>query len=252
MELTFEEKLKLDNSKEHLQVVLGNLRIVNNELTEKLKELADVRNSLKDVIEYRDIIIADNTKILSNQSARFAELENKELGLVERENTLDNREDDVNSRILEANNKLEKLKTDYTMNSTICNVNLNSIKAKIFDSMKEFELIQSKIQEYENIANEKSQDISELENERVRLAVRKEEEERALEDFKRKAEREKAIILAEIETEKEKVSIPRQLLLEREEFIERKNKNLETLRLRLQEKYKRFNPGKPVPIELQN
>lgn len=251
MELTYEEYLRLGNGKEHLQVVLGNLRIANTELSNILSSIKEAKKLLNDTQFERDGVLNDIGFAKHAHKERTAELDNRELSVSARENKIDTKEklalselSDLNRKITDSEVFYSKLKINRQKENDELVLSINAYE-------EELESIRQQINDYTNIASQKSQDIKKLENERIGLIAELENSTKAHSDFKRESEKEKGEILSEIERERERVSIPMQLLLEKESIVEAKIKNLAVLQSRIRRQFHILNPDRLLPIELQ-
>lgn len=247
-ELSYEEKLKLENTKEHLNVVLGNLRIANNELALVLKEAREKKVSVDESNKKLRQLGIVYEKILSDIRERNTVINNREKSITEREEKVSSDEEDskrrldsLNSIVKYAEDRLTRLELDYKKYRHELTVDLGKETEKIESLLYEIET-------YEDTKNKISQDIKELENERIRLDTEIENSKRTLKDLKAEEERELSRIRIEIELEKEKIARPMELLAETSAIVDKKQKNLSTLEARFRKEFKRIHPNLNPPI----
>lgn len=251
MELTYEEYLKLGNGKEHLKVVLGNLRIANSQLTEILSQITEHKSSLSKLQSDKDGIMREMSYAQHEHMSKISELNNREASLDEREKKFTTKERAANAELSFITKKIDSAKLEYNILKSKLNKDNNDLVAIINAREQELETIKEEINEYTNVASQKSQDIKKLENERIGLTTEIESARRDHSDFKRDSEKEQQEILSRIAAEVERLKVPNQLLDEREESIEKKTKNLSVIEYRLIRQFKQLNPDKLLPIELQ-
>lgn len=247
-ELTYEEKLKLADSKEHLQVVLGNIRDANKklmglisiieQLSEKISVLQNEKNTLKEDIQLLSIQLEE----------KKISLDAKEKAIIDRESKLDFKE----KEIIDSKNQLEQIKnriailakqhTDGVKNHT---QKIDELKFTISDLERE-------TKEHEETKKIKLRDKKIVENEINNLTSTKERAERELSNFQKSSDIKMRTIVKEIADEQSKIKIPLEVIRLESKKLEVFREDLNILQARLIEQFKLQNPDKQLPLELQN
>lgn len=251
MELTYEEQLQMVNSKEHLKVVLSNVRIANEELSSVLNDIKKARNTLEDVIIFRDKIKEDNFKIVSEQEAKSKELNNKESTLITRETNLKEAE---NLWLEKAENaKLEMEKFQLEKNKIISENNnlIAQYTVLIGELSNNLASLGEEIKKNEEENKRQLGNKKELENEISRLTFEKQEAEKDLEKFRKDIAKEMVAANLKLEEEKAKASEPLRIVRAETERNEIARKDLEIIRKRLIKRFKELNPERILPVELK-
>lgn len=251
MELSYEDKLRLENTKEHLQVILGNLRIVNGELTTVLEQVKEERLKLKDVMDYREKIVIANLDITFTQNQRHKDLDRREVYILQRENEIELKDKEHEENISKAlkelediNSKIALAKSNYENSTTTQENEIETLKDKIITLKKEIGNYEEKIKEQFGIETK-------LKNENDRLSCEIEEAQKRLGKFNLEASKEMEETNKLIDTEKEKIKNPLELVRKETEQLEQLNRDLATIKARLTIQFKEQNPKRNLPIELQ-
>ncbi len=250
-ELTFEEQLKLGNSKEHLKVVLGNLRTANDTLTNVLEQTKTASEELARLTTLKEQTLKEVGEATKKLNEEKLVHDNREISILERENKLDSRESEVNEKVCVLKEELEKLETKYRMDNIMYNINLNSVKAKIFDAQEELKSLEKTIKENEKETKEQLRLKTSIENEVARLNSEKQDAEKELERFKVKSLKEMAEINEAIDQNKQKINRPLELIERETEKLNKLKINLDVLDRRLKLEFTKRRPGVPLPIDLQ-
>jgi hypothetical protein len=85
-ELSYEDNLNLQNNKEHLRVVLGNVRIASEELTQLYNEISSVNKLLVQARRDRDSILEVASKAAIETSEEKVAQDKRGAVLFEKEN----------------------------------------------------------------------------------------------------------------------------------------------------------------------
>lgn len=251
MELSYEDKLKLENTKEHLQVVLNNLRVANGELTFVLGQIQEAK-SLYEVLNTNNLELSQTITVkTAAMDDREEMLNRKEASLLAREEVIAQAETDSKEKIEKENAAIAELRKEYDALQLQKKTEEAEFVTSCEANAKHLETLKADIESYENIANEKRREITESENERDRINRESEERSQADERTRREAEAELAAIRTRIAEETAFVQVPRQLLDDEDKRVSAKLRNLKILEERLRSQYKVVYPDRLLPIELQ-
>lgn len=252
MELTYEEKLQLDNSIEHLRVVQSNLRIVNGELSMVLALVNAANSDLIKVTQDKERIQKENTKFLEDISEIKSSQDRREISLNEKENKIIEREKEVDKRVSQANNELDKI--NETARLSLSNY-LKTIDAQniiLNDYRNSIELLKKEINENKETIEEQSRVKTKQENELIGLNNKIEEAQKELARFIIKSNLTQEATIKLIEDEKDKIKNPLELIKREQDKLDKLKDDISIIRLRLSQQFKRQNPDKILPIELQD
>lgn len=251
MELTYEEKLKLADSQEHLQVVLGNIRTANNQLMGVLNIIeqssAKVLELQKQEGELGQKIIKDTLeqeKIKENLSTREKRILDEEQKLELETRILSEKNAKVSYEIVEMEKKLTNLSLKHTEVVNSHTKNIDELKNGI-------SILQKETKEHEETKQIQLRDKKSHEDEINRLTTTREEAQKRLMKFLFDAQEEMANITKNIESEKEKIRVPMETLKRETEKLKILQEDLAVIKARLTEQFKLQNPDKQLPIELQ-
>lgn len=251
MELTYEEKLKLGNSRAHLEVVLFNIRIANEELSFVLDQIKENKKKLEEIIEFREELRGDNNKIVFAYNIRASQLDDKELALIKRENQILIKEKQSYHELEQAQKKLNDINEESRISFNNYIKTIDSQKLIITNNQTDIALLKL---ELENANKEnQQQDIlkKELENEITGLTDQKEtlrkEIDNLTKDYNKKLEQ----IQVAIKTELQKIKNPLALVKREQEKLDIEKRDIAIVRRRLFTQHKKQNPDKLLPIELQ-
>lgn len=252
MELSFEEQLKLTNSKEHLKVVQSNIRIANEQLSDILNKVSKAKEELISSKEELEIISLSSKDILNKIEEKQNELNNKELSLFKRESLIDDKEKVSQENIKVLDNTIKELKSSIV----ILKNNYNKQK-ELLDN--DIVVLNNKIKELKLVLNELTEDYKSksslkrnIEDEINILITTKERLEKELDSFKKQSSIEMDKISLLINEEKGKITAPLDLLRREQNKLEKEKINLAIIKNRLTQQFKNQNPNKLLPIELQN
>lgn len=251
MELTYAETLQLNNSREHLRVTVRNLQRANEELSKALALAQETKADLQALLAQKNQVAGEITAIALHHAQR-------ETQVTLRENYISEKELEIQNKIAVANDTLDTLyekiddaEIDFSIDRSRYTKQKDSLNGEIFALEDELEILTNEINESKNIADQRSREVSELENERARLLDGLEDTRKTHEDFKRKAAQEKEEIEKDIEASREKVAMPMTMLGERQELLTKKEKDIDILSKRIRKQQLTINPTQPVSLELQ-
>ena len=252
MTLTYLEQLDLQNNKEHLQIVLDNLRIANGELSSVLVELKIAKSILESLKTERGDVISDI-------ESRKKVINEKENVLIEKEISLNKQELDLNDKRSDIALELEKLQAKMQTVLNDISFELSNHNKIIEDKKKEIAELDNNIlslkeknNEQKDTANKISEDIKKLENERDRINSEIEEKSKTSERTRISLEAELEDTRRRVDIELERVSVPMEQLKLQESVVDRKLKNLEIIKKRLTKQFRVQNPDAGLPIDLQD
>lgn len=237
-----DEKVKLDNAEAHLAVILGNIRIANEQLEEvfKQKELVSVgikktTDGLLLANEKIQELFAQETEIRRDLANREEQLNTKERRLSENEQKFDAFFNKRNKEILEEEHFLE----DKIRN------NKESLKSTEILLEKETE----KLVKLSNSIDKKKEELSITElslrdktNILSELQEKYEEKEKEYNTEFKKCQTKLSLIVEEININREKVKNPIEALDKREYEVNKKEKNFQIRYLRLKKYMKKYFP----------
>ena len=251
MELTYEEKLQLDNSIEHLRVVQGNLRIASEELSNTLRLIEQARTDLSKSYQDREIVIKLSNETWDKANIKVNELNSREESIVSRENKIDEREKEVDKRVSQATDKLNKIDKDIKISSSNYLKTVDAQNIALINLQYKLESTQSQIKNNEEDIKEQSSIKTKQENEIVGLTNQIKEAQKGLSKFLFDAEDKMTEITQSIEDEKDKIKNPLELVKREQDKLDKLKNDLGIIRTRLTAQFERQNPRGILPIELQ-
>ncbi len=250
-ELTYEEKLQLDNNKEHLKVVQGNLRIANEELNTLYKNIELSKTVLEQSLKKNHDISQEISDKKIQIESKLSEVGIKEQSVSIREGKIDQREKEINEKIAESTKGLrgieEKIKINQVQNENI----LTDYVIKIAQERENLLKLKDEIIQYEKDKKFRLSEIKKLENEELGLNYKIEEKRKELENLRKDFEKDIERTRQTIEEEKTKIENPMKLLAVETEKYNVKMHNLMILEGRLKKQFNKLNPDKVLPLELQ-
>lgn len=250
-ELSYEDNLKLQNSKEHLKVVLSNIHIASEELSGILSQIKDARFSLADVIEYRDKIISDNLRIVSEQNEHSAQQDRRENNLIERETKLDTQENELEDKITKSESILKEIIRNISIFRSQHEDAIRHHTEKVNELKCNISSLEEQTKQNEEIIKEKLFIKQSIENEITRLNSESEEAQKSLDKFRKDSAVEMEKTRAELQDEINKTSVPRETLRAEQEKLEILKSDLDIIKDRLKQQFMEQNPTRILPIELQ-
>lgn len=245
-ELTYEEYLQLKNGKEHLEVIVNNIRVANNELN---MILSAVKQNEEILENNKKLTIAYHSKyyLLSDEiTAKSEELDRREKNLSARESVINTREDEINKNIDSATKKLQEITLRAKATLSYGNTLINSHRNTLRDLEENILQAKQTLSTHEETTKENNSIIKELTNEISGLAVKKEKAEQDLNIFLLSSNKEKERILISIEEEKNKVRRPLELLSEARDMIDRKQRNLDIQQRQVRKQFKILYPDREL------
>ena len=252
MELTYEETLQLGNSKEHLKVVLGNLRIANEELSKTLELTKQANIALDRAYQDRDIVVRVSTETWNKITTKAVELDNLEKSLIVREEKIVNKENKFEVEISIAENKLKNLEEQSNLLTNKYLKVVGELKSTITEYQTDIALLKIELEELNEETKKKYLIKKDGENEIIRLSDQKESLEKEISKLTKDFQDKLLEVVRLIEEEKAKIVLPRELLKREQDKLEITKKDLAILRNRLQIQFQQQNPDKILPIELQD
>src|SRR3990167_6029251 len=204
-ELTYEEKLKLDNSKEHLKVVLDNVRIESEKLSGVFEDLAKTKLELANIVKLKDEIIFQNLSAKSDIDEIKASQDRREESLLERENKLKEDDEKIQLKIFEANKVLEDIENKSRISLSNYLKTIDAQNIVLIDYQNNIENLQEKISQYEKTIKEQFEFKTKQENEILGLNKQNEEVQKELKKFQEESFKEMKETIILIDKEKDKI-----------------------------------------------
>lgn len=249
--LTYEEKLQLDNNKEHLKVVQGNLRIANEELNAIYKNIKLSKDEFEQLSKKNRDVSCETVAKRIEIETKSSELDRKEQSISIREGKVDQREKEINEKIAESTKGLrgieEKIRIKQVQNENL----LTDYAIKIAQEKDNLLKLKDEIIQYEKDKKLRNIEIKKLENEELGLNYKIEEKRKELESIRKDFEKDIERTRKTIEEEKAKIENPMKLLEIETEKYNTKMHNLMILDGRLKKQFAKLNPDKVLPLELQ-
>lgn len=251
MELTYEEQLKLENSKEHLKVVLSNVAIASNRLEKLYSQIEEAESKLKDTLSKNDSIIKKNIEILTGLEILKSSFDKREAIIIAKEGRLISEDRQREEKIVKQNSEIDRLTNQIAILTSKNDSIVNMYSGMILDLKQQLNTLKNNIVENEKINQEKLIIKKELENEIIGLRVEIEEAKKEFEKFKVNAKSELASIIIEQEQEKEKIKNPLELIKREQDKLDSKERALNIIKARLTKQFRLQNPDVILPIDLQ-
>lgn len=251
MELSYEEQLQLDNSKEHLRVVLSNLRIASDELSTVFVNLEKAKTDLAQAQQDTERINRENSEALLGISLKQSAQNNGENSLNQKESEILELVKKSELKISDANTELEGINKQIALSKS-------KYDKFTIDKDREVKTHKEEVTRIKGEIGKDREDIRQrlivkhnIENEIIRLSSEKEKAEKELNSFRDNSILEMRKISEEIEQEKDKIKNPLEAVRRETEKLEILRNDLEIIKTRLRDVYKDKNPEGTFPIELQ-
>lgn len=250
-ELTYEEQLKLANSREHLKIVLGNIRIANETLTQLYNQISSSQKLLVQSVKDRDAVIESSSKISIDILEKTANQNKREEYLLERENELKKIEEEYGNKFFQYEKELKDKKIEIASIKSESNKLVNLYSNILNDIQNQIDRLNIELKSIDEEYKEKLSYKKNIEDEIFKLNSEKEEAEKKLNKFIIESKFTIEATNKLIEEEKNKVSKPREALRLETEKLETFRTDLLIIKNRLREQFEKQNPKKIVPIELK-
>ncbi|MCK9371292.1 hypothetical protein M0R04_15370 [Candidatus Dojkabacteria bacterium] len=243
----YETKLSLDNSTEHLKTVLDNIRVANLELERVLRETQiPIEEKAKIELEIEELNKENDLRI-----KKGIDLEQYCIIVNNKVNLLLKQEKEINKRVSQAENKLNKINKDASISLSNYLKTIDAQNIVLVGYKNDITLLKQEIKKNEETNQEQSRVKAKQENELVRLNNKIEEAQKELSKFLVEADERKADVAKLIEDEKEKIKNPLELVKREQDKLENLKSDVNIIRRRLTEQFKKQNPKGILPIELQ-
>ena len=250
-EFTFQEQLQLQNSREHLKVVTGNLRIASEELSRVLGDIKQSRTKLSESERERHNVLSE----IAEKSKEFSETKSaqdkREASLLERENKSDEKEKETKERILIATQELDGVNRETSQIKSKNNDLINKYSSIIIQLEQKLGEILTSIKENEEINENKLGEQKKLENEITRIIEEKEKVQKEVNEMRKNYSDEMSKCVKLIQEEKNKIGEPLKLIKREQEKLDILRNDLLIIKHRLRQQYEQQNPEKIIPRELQ-
>lgn len=247
-----EQKVKLENYKEHYNSIMGNIRVANSELEKALVLKKDAEQNLKVTKENLQKEVDELNKIHEEGSQFIKGLTIRNINLNERESKLEQRIEKYSKMEIELK---DVLSTEKTRKEKL-------IDRYVSDKEEELEVLNNRILVKEQLRkdlratvttldetkeklskdNQKSSDTFILESKKQRDIISNTEKE-----IKSKS-KELSTLEEKVRKEVEKVQLPTQLLEERDTILKRKENDFLILTLRWKRFFKEHFPNQTLNL----
>lgn len=243
----YETKLSLDNSTEHLKTVLDNIRVANLELE---RVLLETQIPIKEKERIESLIIELN-KENNLRIKKGIDLEQYCIITNKKVKSLLSQEKEIDKRVSQANEKLNKINKDFSISLSNYLKTVDAQNMVLIGYQNDIALLKKEIKQNEETIKEQSSIKTKQENEIVGLNVKIEEKQKELDNFilDSRHKIEKTINL--IQNEKDKIKNPLELVKREQNKLNKLKTDIDTIRRRLTEQFKRQNPRGILPIEIQ-
>lgn len=247
MKLTYLEQLELDNSTEHLKVVQGNVCDANKKL---IGILNIIEQANAEVIELQNI----KDGLLKEIDRATTKLMDIKFSVIDKEKIhkkLFKSIETLESKKVELNTTLEDIKKEINLSKSQHENTTSTQKERVAVTEKQIITLKEEKRTHEEERKNRFRDKKKLEDEIISLTSTKERLGKEVSDFKTKSSDEMVSIDDAIEKEKAKIKNPISLIRLETEKLKNFRTDLQILSGRLAEQFKLQNPGKNLPIELQ-
>ena len=251
-ELTFQENLLINNSREHLKIIQGNLRLANEELTKVYDELAKAKNYLANVQLESERIISESVKTISDINKTKSVQDKRGKILLEREIKQLEVDKAFQQKTLESIQELEDINREVVQIKSKHEIFIKSKEEEIGNLEDKIITLKKEIINNEKENKDKLRVKKEIENEIIRLSSEREEVKKALDGFKKDSSAKMSETTRLIHEEKAKIKNPLELIKREQEKLDILKRDLDIIRLRLSNQFRKQNPDKILPIELQD
>ena len=250
-ELTFQENLSLNNNREHLKVLQGELRVTNEQLTKVYDDLAKAKDYLVNVQSESAELISKSVKIVSDINETKATQDRREKSLLERENKQLEVDKAFQQKTLESIQELENINREIVQSKSKHEISLKSKEEEIRTLEDKIITFKEEIKNNEKENKKQLRVKKNIENEIIRLSSENEEAKKKLDKFQDDSYKEMKKTILLIEAEKAKIKNPLELIKREQEKLETLKNDLAIIKVRLTRQFEEQNPEKGLPLELQ-
>lgn len=250
-ELNYEEQLKYENTKEHMKVVLSNVRIASDTLSKLLKNIEDASAKLYSIEKKAEEINNICNEKESFISEKLIALENKEKLINQREEKVNNKEIEVLEKIDTAQNKLSEIFIAIDIANSRYEDITTKNKKELFELTEKIKNTKIKLDDLCNSEDKLKEELYKLERLKSKIIVLIEEENKKFENIKSIHEQELSEIEYKINIERKKIKNPLLLLKTEQDKLSILKDDLRVIQARLTQQFKQQNPEKNLPIELK-
>ncbi len=247
MELTYEEKLELDNNKEHLQIVLVNIRMANQELEEVLEQIDEAQEELNEL----EILKNKIKEINSEEVRKRFDIQHNSLLLKKQVDYLLSLKADLEKEVTQKEKKLEDVIKKISLSKSQHGIETTNQAEEITRGERKIKSLNEEIGRNEKENKEQLRVKTSITNEIAGLNSKLEEAQKELERFLKDSSVKMEEVTTLIGLEKEKIQNPLANLRFEAEKLEREKKDIAIIKRRLTKQFKEQNPEKVLPIELQ-
>lgn len=244
--MTVEEKQKLDNFKAHYGVILNNIRIANDELSSKLKELEAIKNNIANLRTSEQALHVSISVLNSKAEEKTKELDARENSLAAESERLKR---DEGSLLAEK----QAFAIEQDDKKKVLEAELLALRGSIIDANKKLEEMQGEVELSTLRLQSLSNEIKNLES--FSASVRNEIQNltKELEMVERQANAKKIELVNEISALEEKKRIvikstadAHAILDDREKQIQERERGVDVWARRINRKIKLLYPGQDL------
>lgn len=251
MELTYEERLQLDNSKEHLKVVLSNVRIASEKLTLILNDIKIFSEKLENLKLENIRVSSETNDIKKDILSKKAIQDRREISLLERENNIKRLDAELELSVSKTKKELEDINRQILLSQSNYENIIRGKKNEVKTLEDKIETLKNETKQCEAKITERFELSDNLEKEVEKLNEEIKEKQKILTKFINESDLAVKEITKTIDGEREKIKNPLMLIKTEQEKLDTKKKDLDIIRLRLSNQFKAQNPDKLLPIELK-
>lgn len=243
----YETKLSLDNATEHLKTVLDNIRVSNKDLVLLKKEIESKQEEINSLINLGEEIDSNNKTNIK----RGIYIEQFYININNKVNSLLTQEKEINKRVSQAEDKLNKINKDASVSLSNYLKTINVQNIVLVGYQNDIISLKQEIKENEETIKKQSRVKTKQENEIVGLNNQIEEAKKDLNNLLNESivGIEKVSNLIDIEIDK--IKNPSESIKLEQGKLNMEKRDLGIIRRRLSTQFKNQNPEKNLPIELQ-
>ena len=230
MPISFLQKVRLDNFKEHYNSIVSNLSIKNKELEKVLSKVLEARISLNHIndkfrqeVRALEVVRSSIDSVEHDQNTKEQRLEKRERLLAKRESSLDVLEQELIGKKIQRESVADIYVKEKKIELENITANINGINEMREGSKKEMFLLEQRIEILVEEERGSQRNITEIKKELILL--------------------DEEVIRA-----KERILTPDKMLKERELVVGRKERNLQILILRWGKFFKEHFPNQELKL----
>jgi len=251
MEASYEQILQLENVQAHLKVVQGNIRTANEELVNLNSKISSERELLRNLNKEKELILNEYSDTVNRYKKTDIVVygNKKKIGLLE--STIANASEEYQNLLKDTSKELSRKEASISELKNNKNELIDIYSTIILDLNSKIISLNEIVDRKENEKMVASEEAREIELKVDALKNEYQNIKNNLAKFKEESDKEIARIAIVIEEEKDKIRNPLGLLGREVEKLEVLKNDLAIIKMRLTHQFKRQNPDKLLPIELQ-